>query len=270
MKTFWILMLVLTGFYTRSNAQATPPITDDKTMAADSSMEIMPIIADRPDKSESPYVVPKGYCQLELGFSIEDTEPGFVYSYPKSLVKFGITNNFELRFFTDYVTIQKEPNPDLKGFTPLSVGIKAKLGEQKGILPKMSFVGHLRIPGVVSDELETKYLSPILVLAFDHKISPVVNLGYNLGVEWDGLSPDPNFLYALSLGINITDRLGIYGEGYGRVIQQEDDDIEFRADAGITYLIGNDFLLDVSAGKGITDNAPERYVELGFSYRFKL
>lgn len=265
-----MLLLAFAGCFAQSYAQTTRPPADTSAAVMDSSMTIMHIVSDRPDKSESPYVVPKGYCQLELGFAIEDTEPGFVYSYPRSLIKFGITNNFELRFYTEYVTIQKEPNPDLNGFTPLSVGIKAKLGEQKGILPKTSFIGHLRIPGVVSDELETKYLSPILLMAFQHDISPVVNVGYNLGVEWDGISPDPNFLYALSLGLNITDRLGIYGEGYGKVIQQNDDDIEFRADAGITYLIGNDFLLDVSAGKGITDNAPESYVELGFSYRFKL
>jgi hypothetical protein len=46
--------------------------------------------------------------------------------------------------------------------------------------------------------------------------------------------------------------------------------MELRADAGLTYLIGNNFQLDFSAGQGITDNAPERFVAFGFSYRFPL
>jgi hypothetical protein len=239
-------------------------------MPADSAKVIEPIKSDRPDRAETPWVVPKGHAQVEMGFAIEDTEPGFVYSYPKALVKFGITNNFELRFFSEYITIQKAPNPDLNGFTPLSIGFKAELGEQKGIMPKASVIAHLQIPGVVSDELETKYLAPILVLACEHDISDAVDITYNLGVEWDGLSPDPNFVYALSPSLNITDRLGLYVEGYGKLIQQQDDDIEFRMDAGLTYLIGNNFIIDAAAGKGITDNAPESFVEVGFSYRFKL
>jgi hypothetical protein len=38
-------------------------------------------------------------------------------------------------------------------------------------------------------------------------------------------------------------------------------------DGGITYLINNNFMLDLSSGIGITDNAPDHYVALGFSFR---
>ena len=269
MKNLLIIIRAILAIHTLSFGQA-DTMAKDSAMISDSTKEMFPLKSDRPDKAESPWVVPKGHAQIEMGFGVEDTDPGFVYSYPSSLIKFGITNTFELRFYTEYITIQKEPNPDLNGFTPLSVGFKAELGEQKGIMPKASVIGHLRIPGVVSDELETKYLAPILLLACEHDISDAFVLSYNVGVEWDGLSPDPNFLYALSPSLNITDRLGLFVEGYGKLIQQEDDDIEFRMDAGLTYLISNNFMIDASAGKGITDNAPESFVQAGFTYRFKL
>ncbi|MBF6609373.1 MAG: transporter, partial [Flavobacterium sp.] len=34
-----------------------------------------------------------------------------------------------------------------------------------------------------------------------------------------------------------------------------------------TYLLSNDFMLDVSGGFGLTDNAPDYFMALGFSFR---
>ena len=99
-------MLCLTGaFGLTLSAQ-----TDTIFIGTDTVVtEMLPIQADRPDQTETPYTVPKGYAQMEFGFSITDTEPGFIYTYPAALWKVGVTNNFELRLITNYVTIQKEP-----------------------------------------------------------------------------------------------------------------------------------------------------------------
>lgn len=228
------------------------------------------IQADRPDQSETPFLTPKGYFQMEHGFSIEDTDPGFVYSYPSSLWKFGVNDNFEIRLITQYITIQHQPNPDVNGFLPLSFGIKTKLSEQKGILPKISFLGHLKFPGLVSEDFETTYFAPDFRLLFNHTVSDAFSVGYNVGAVWDGETGEPNFLYSLSPSLNISNRLGLFAELYGNTPQREDDDPELRVDAGFTFLVSNDFMIDVSAGQGITDNAPERFVAVGFSYRFKL
>lgn len=238
----------------------------------DTLMMMEPIQTDRPDHTETPFLVPKGYFQMEHGFSIEDTDPdlaGFVYSYPSSLWKYGVNENFEIRLITEYIT-RTAPEPDINGFLPIAVGFKTKLAEQHGILPKISFLGHLTFPGIVTEDLETTYFAPDLRLAFSHGISDFFSVSYNVGVEWDGENAEPDFLYSLSTGFALTDRLGLYLEGYGSTPQREDDPIELRADAGLTYLIGNDFLLDVSAGKGLTADATEQYVAFGISYRFKL
>ena len=239
-------------------------------MASDSMPAMAPIRADRPDQTETSFLVPKGYFQSEVGFSITDTDPGYLYAYPSALWKYGLTDNFELRLITQYITIQDDPAPDQNGFLPLAVGFKARLSEQKGILPKMSFIGHLRLPGVVSEEFETTYLAPELRLAFDHVVSDFFSVGYNVGLLWDGEDPEPFVLYTLTTGFSISKRLGLFAEVYGATPQRESDPLELYADAGLTYLIGNNLLLDVSASQGITDNAPLRYVSAGFSYRFKI
>ncbi|HEX5112132.1 MAG TPA: transporter, partial [Saprospiraceae bacterium] len=203
-------------------------------------------------------------------FSIEDTDPGFIYSYPSSVWKYGVNENFELRLNTHIVTIQREPNPDNTGFLPISAGFKTKLTEQHGLLPKIAFIGEMTFPGIVDEDLETTYLSPNLILTFNHAVSGSFNISYDLGAVWDGFTGEPNFLYSLEPSFNITPRLGIFGELYGSTPQREEGDLELRLDAGLTYLIGNDLLLDVSAGQGLTEEAVESFVEVGISYRFKL
>lgn len=254
----------------QSHASMSMSHSDSTMNKTDTTMAMSEIVSDRPLQSERPAVTPKGYFQMELGFEVEDTEPGFIYSYPSALLKYGVTNNFEIRLITEYVTIQKEPNPDVNGFLPLGVGIKAKLGEQKGVLPKISVIGDVTVPGIVAEDFETIYLAPDLRFAFEHRVSDFIDIGYNLGLEWDGINAEPNINYSLYTDFDLTKRLGLYVEGYGTTPQRDDVDMEIRADAGLTYLLGNDFLIDVSAGTGLTEEAVESYVAVGFSYRFKL
>jgi hypothetical protein len=237
----------------------------------DSTMMIVaPIETDRPDQTETASLVPKGYFQMENGFSIEDTEPGFIYTHPSTLWKVGVSEFFELRVITEYINIQLDPNPKVDGFLPVQVGFKSKLLDQKGFIPKTSFIGHLSLPGVASKQFRQTYFAPSLRLAFLHNIAERYSLAYNAGAEWDGETARPDFIYSLSLGANIVGGLGIYGELYGNTPQQLADDSELRADAGLTYLISNDVIVDVSGGMGLSDNAPERYVAIGLSYRFKM
>src|SRR5688572_11512822 len=112
------LCLSISGFVNSGFGQT------DSLMVADSMPQMDPIRADRPDQSESSFLVPKGYFQVEMGFSITDTDPGFIYTYPSGLWKYGLTDNFELRLVTQYITIQREPNPDVNGFLPLAAGFK--------------------------------------------------------------------------------------------------------------------------------------------------
>jgi hypothetical protein len=243
---------------------------DGQADTAKTEMMIGHIETDRPGISEGAFLVPKGYFQMEHGFSIEDTDPGFIYSYPSSLWAYGVNENFEIRLKTQFITIQKEPNPDLNGWLPLAAGFKSKLTDQHGVLPKISFIGEMTFPGIVSADLETTYFAPRLILVFHHHVSDFLSIDYNGGAEWDGETGEPNFLYSFEPSINIFRRIGLFAEVYGSTPQRESGPIELRGDAGITLLVGQDLLLDFSAGQGITNDAKERFIEFGLSYRFKI
>lgn len=232
--------------------------------------EWSPIATDRPRITQTAILVPRGHFQMEHGFQIEDADGDYIYTTPSSLWKYGLTDNLELRVTTEYSFIDRLEGPDLRGFQPFSVGLKAKLSEQKGFLPKMSFIGHLVLPGLTDETLRTQYIAPQVRLAFLHSVSQLYSLSYNAGLEWNGSSPEPSFVYSLSNNFNILKRLGLFVEVYGDSQQRSDDKVRLRADAGLTYILGNNFQLDVSGGLGLTENAPERFISCGFSYRFKV
>jgi hypothetical protein len=44
---------------------------------------------------------------------------------------------------------------------------------------------------------------------------------------------------------------------------------DHRFDCGLNYLLRRNILIDVSGGFGLTANAPDYYLALGFSFRLK-
>jgi hypothetical protein len=245
-------------------------LTTNLKAQEDTLMIVDPIETDRPDQSESAGLIPKGYFQMENGFSIEDIEPGFIYTYPSTLWAVGVNENFEVRVITTYINIQHEPNPDIDGLLPVQVGFKAKLLSQHGVIPKAAVLGHLSLPGIASKQFETTYFAPSMRLAFQNDVTDILSVSYNLGVEWDGEDPRPTFLYTFSPAVSLFHGLSAFIEVYGDVPQQRSDDFRHRLDGGFTYLVSNDVLVDISGGIGLSDNAPEKFIAVGLSYRFKM
>jgi len=194
----------------------------------DSTMTVAPIDADRPDQSEGATPLAKGYFQMENGFSIEDIKPGFVYTYPSTLWKVGVSESFELRVLTEYINITHEGLPDNDGLLPIKVGFKSKLFKQNGLIPNAAVLGYLSLPGIASEQFQTTYFAPSMRLAFRNDINDMFSVSYNVGAEWNGEDARPNFLYTFSLGANVWHGLGAYIEVYGDVPQQQEDNFEHR------------------------------------------
>jgi hypothetical protein len=47
----------------------------------------------------------------------------------------------------------------------------------------------------------------------------------------------------------------------------QNDKANHNFDGGFTYLINDNFMLDLSSGVGLTNNAPDYYLAFGFSFR---
>lgn len=230
--------------------------------------QLPPIQLDRPDQTECPFIVPKYYLQLENGFQVQRLNDGSRYhTFPSTLWKYGINERFELRMITELVSI-KSSGRSHTGLNPITLGFKANLLHEKGIIPHTSFIGHITTSKWGSKEFHTSTITPSFRFVMQHTISEQVSLSYNMGARWNSEDPEPIYLYTLTSGISITDKLGCYVELYG--FAPEKDRAEHSFDGGFTFLVNNDLMLDVSSSMGLTDNAPDNYFALGISYRFPL
>ncbi|WP_309640043.1 transporter [Flavobacterium sp.] len=224
-----------------------------------------PIEADRPDQTETPAIVPKGMFQFEVGFSYQKNKVNSTsLALPSALWKYGVNDNFELRLITEWV-VDKELDTTTSGVNPILIGCKIKICEEKGIIPKTSFIGHMSIPKAASSKYKADFYAPEFRFTMQHTLSDKLSLGYNLGSEWDGFSAEPTFIYTLTTGYSINEKLGSYVEFFGFAPQEDKANHNF--DAGITYLVNRNFMVDLSSGVGVTENAPDYYIAFGFSFR---
>jgi hypothetical protein len=224
-----------------------------------------PIQTDRPDQTETSAITPTGMLQVETGLSYQkNNELSSKITTPSTLWKYGVNENFELRLITEY-NFLKENSQSITGLIPILVGCKIKISEEKGIFPKTSFISHISLPKIASSEFKADYFAPKFRFAMQHSISDKVSFSYNLGSEWDGFSAEPTFIYTVTTGYSITPKIGSYIELFG--FAPQNDKANHNFDGGFTYLINDNFMLDLSSGVGLTNNAPDYYLAFGFSFR---
>jgi hypothetical protein len=232
------------------------------------AQELPSIQTDRPDQTESPFIVPIHYLQFEAGLSYEKvSDDATEIVAPTVLSRFGINDHFELRLITEYL-IGKVGQEKFSGINPIALGFKTRLFEEKGIIPVTSFMAHIAIPKLASRDYKSTYFAPDFRFTMQHTISKKQSLSYNLGAEWDGETAEPAFIYTLTTGYSFSEKMGGYIEFYGFIPQIEKPDHRF--DAGLTYLFNPDNQLDFSGGVGLSTLSPHYFVSLGYSLRFKI
>jgi len=236
--------------------------------------EIPELITDRPDQTESSTTVPFKSLQIETGFVLEKFETDLFkqtsYSYNTTLLRYGLLKNFELRLGLEYLGENvKIKNTDstnsISGLGTVYTGFKVKIAEEESWKPEIAFLGGLVLPFTANKDFKPEYTAANIRFAFSHTLSDRFSLGYNLGAEWDGETAIPGYFYSVALGIGLTDKLGMFVESYGLV--PETGDAEHLVDAGFTYLVLQNFQLDISGGLGLNKNSIDNFISFGLSYR---
>jgi hypothetical protein len=235
-----------------------------KSMAQE---DLPPIQTDRPDQTESPFITPVKYLQIEVGVAKENTtSKEYTLTMPTVLFKYGVNEKFELRLITDFLPFTSCRGPKY-GLAPITIGFKSSLFEESGLWPKTSFLGHITTASIGSEYYSTKYIAPNFRFLMQHTLSQKFALSYNIGSEWDGENAAQTYIYTLSIGLSVTDKLSCFSEVYGYFTK--DQDADHRFDCGFTYLLSNNCQADLSGGLRLTDNAPSHFISMGISYRFK-
>ncbi|MDJ1485524.1 transporter [Cytophagaceae bacterium YF14B1] len=235
------------------------------------------IATDRPDQTECPSIVPKGMFQIESGFQYEfdksDTSRIQNITYNTSLIKYGLSEYAEFRLIVEYMgcnsIYKRETSVHEReaSFSPVAIGMKLRICEESGLIPKTSLICHVDLPAFKCPENQVNTFVPRYRFTMSHTLSDKSSLSYNIGSEWNAVTTIPTHIYTLTLGRSLSEKWGMYIEGYGFITKNQPADHRF--DGGFTYLVTNDCQLDVSGGFGLTPAAPDSFIGVGCSWRFK-
>lgn len=250
------------------------------------------IDTDRPDFTESPNVVPAGALQIESGFIWENGEQEFCRSTETyrnitvntTLFRYGLTDRFELRLNTNFLNQQVDvwlipynhspcslPDgygnwaPDTlvnrSGFNPFFVGFKTNLFKSERI--SLGFLGHVYLPFAAGEVFGINHYTPEFLFPMSIGLTNKLDLAIQWSMRWDGETARSTTGYTLAFSYALSDKLKCYVEPYGYIVENSGEN--HRINGGFTYLVNNNFQLDLTGGAGLTESAPNSFIGCGFS-----
>lgn len=224
------------------------------------------IETDRPDQTECPFIVKKGYLQAELGFNRSSRE----YLFPTSLVKYGLSKRLELRYFS---VLAKEPGMETR-FQTEAFGFKWAIFQPSGVqssgwIPRTSVIVHYNWDHQNRDFSEKNLRGHSIgdvVFTMQNDFNERSGIGYNIGTE---MHSNGSFegIYRVAPNVLIGKRGYAYVEVFGRFPASEFADHSY--DAGFAYYVNDDLKLDISAGQSFL-HPEDQYIAIGLSFRLRI
>jgi hypothetical protein len=253
-------------------APASPAPSASDTRDASSIGDIAP---DRPGLGDSSSIVGRGVWQIESGWSFESAhEDGAVLhelALPLALFRFGITDRFELRASADGLLSDTSSSPGsrrMSGGSDVEVGAKVKLFESTDAGFELSVLPIVSLP-IGSREFTSGGYDPMLEVAWTQQLPR----GFELSgtVTAASVSEDDHRFTQQILTVSLDRKLPVGWSGFAEAFRASsfvrDGSAVWIVDAGATHKLGRQAQFDISAGRGITDSAPDWFVSAGISVR---
>jgi len=245
-----------------------------------------PLITDRPDFTESTEAVPWGRFQLEAGYTFTYDREGSNrlrdHTLPEFLLRVGIVEDFELRlgwagysFTEEHFAEQTAGGRTVgrddwsQGANDFEVGFKLKIAEQDGILPHLAILGGMSVP-TGSANVSSGDVEPSLGLLWAYDLTDEIALA-GQGIIATPTEDGDRFVQSaasVSLGVALTERWGAYVEYFGFYPNADNSDSAHTINGGVTYLVDNNFQIDLRAGFGLNEEADDFFTGVGFAWRF--
>ena len=220
------------------------------------------ITTDRPDQTEGSSTILKGTFQIETGILLsEEDNAEKKLLLPSSLLRFGLTENIELRVFQEIEHKIYHSNT-ITGFKDLQVGFKLQVFQKLNSSTEIALMSHFNIPSS-SNSYSNNKLGLINKLCISHPSNSKTQIAYNIGYDYIH-GETWSLTYSFLTGFQVNDKFNTYIEPYGEIIEL--NQYLGKINLGFTYLIKDNMQLDYSIGAGI--NHLFNYTSVGYSILF--
>lgn len=217
---------------------------------------------------------------MEIGIQQElrrlTTEQRETTIFAPFLVRVGLTEHLEARLETNSVTSSRttsagDPAVHETGYSPVSLGAKYEIFDSGGDNRRsFGLIGRL-FPPTGSSRFRNDRSTGDVRLAADWDFAPKLSLNPNLGFGIEEGQEGHTFgalLGALTLNFLPTDRINPFVDAGLQSPQERKGATAITLDAGLAYIIGKNFQLDLSAGRGVRGTTPPKpFTALGVSIR---
>jgi len=225
----------------------------------------------RPGQSFGPFTTGQNIFQVQTGATFDNFNhkisdfSGNGFGYLMSL-RYGLEEAFEIRaaFATrSDNSISNGNETKIGGLSAVVTGVRYNIKNGKGQKASYAVQTDVRL-NIVDEDYNPNDIAPRIILLHGQKLSDKLGLTTNWGLSWNGNNSAPRGFYVVNLSFPISDKFGSFIETYGGVVR---DDFTIFFDTGLSYLVNNDFQLDISAGYGSNNNITNSFIDAGISWR---
>lgn len=234
---------------------------------------------DRPDTTESGYTVPAGMFQVEMSFfdysRDADAAQGVstdTWLYGQINFKAGLTRSTDLQVIINSHAVAGESErgdeTSTTGFGDITIRLKKNLfGNDSGpvalaLMPYITIPTHTK----VSDEAWAGGLVMPLSITLSDRLTLGLMAEADVVHDTETNGYDLEWLHSATLGIGLTEKLGMYLELVG--IAGQDAKYQGIFDAGLTFAVTDLLVFDAGVRIGMNRPAPDFGVFSGVSFRF--
>jgi hypothetical protein len=233
------------------------------------------ITTDRPSQSDNSYVLETGYFQFENAFNANFYESApytnYQFSLPATSIRYGLHQKAELRLGAEYnQSLLVDDNPNTYNINNSNLQ-HLQLGTKIQLLKRVAWISHILIPVDNNNAERLGQLHKVTAtFPLTKKTSITSNLVYrrvNTQV-FNDLIPNNSYMATLNFWSQITPNLMLFSEPY--ILYNNNSYHSLNFNAGFAYVLHENHQIDLSAGTSVhTSFAPQSFVALGYSFRFK-
>lgn len=235
-------------------------LTSHATISASAQSTAPEFQTDRPDFTEGALIVRR--FQIESGYTFTRADGTDTHSIGEMLLRIGLAARAELRITANYV-MESDRFTRAVGFEDPSLGVKLRLYDAVPVSVIMATTIPTG-PGAGSG----RGVTPEIVFVLEPPIgSERMGLGINAGIASEPGIDGRRLLTLASavLGLDLTNRTGLYIEAFGHV---RSGDEHAYVDGGVTHMLTPDLQIDFRVGTSIVSER-ENFIGVGLSRRFR-